>query len=385
MKRGSLAPKFFLLKALHYAITTSFSSFVLAYLKDARSLDDSRSSLLLMLYTIGAFAGQFAFGRLCDVLRTHKKAFWLSCGLIAPVAVALYTAPAYGAIAALYMLFGFCQMPLSVVIDTWFLDSFPGDTGLYGKVLASGACAYAVLSFSYGRLLDAVGYGIMPYCLIGLLLLAVLLSLAIPDASSAASAEKAAGKGARLISAPLALLLVALLGTGFCGNTYSLLPVLMDHVPGGSLGLLGLAMSSSGIFQIPFMLITGKMKRVPARLRVAIAGVIYFVMVMCFAFGNSPWYLIFGAGISGAAWGILLPAYRELVEGIAPAAVRTTAQGLADATYLSLGGVCASGFVSATSGSLGLRAPLLMISAVQAAAIALLLLWQVRVGRRARG
>ena len=176
-------------------------------------------------------------------------------------------------------------------------------------------------------------------------------SLTIPDASSAASAQKAAGKGARLFSAPLVLLLVALLGTGFCGNTYSLLPVLMDHVPGGNLGLLGLAMSSSGIFQIPFMLITGKMKRVPARLRIAIAGIIYFVMVMCFAFGNSPWYLIFGAGISGAAWGILLPAYRELVEGIAPAAVRTTAQGLADATYLSLGGVCASGFVSATSGN----------------------------------
>ena len=73
-----------------------------------------------------------------------------------------------------------------------------------------------------------------------------------------------------------------------------------------------------------------------------------------------------------------------LVEEIAPAEVRTTAQGLADATYLSLGGVCASGFVSLTSGSVGLRTSLLAISVVQAAVIALLLFAQARTHRGVR-
>ena len=77
---------------------------------------------------------------------------------------------------------------------------------------------------------------------------------------------------------PFVLLLAALLGTGVCCNTYGLLPVLMDHVPGGNLALLGLAMSSSGICQIPFMLATGRMRSILPRWRIALAGMIYFVM-----------------------------------------------------------------------------------------------------------
>lgn len=384
MQKRFLGVRFMAFKILYYSLTTCFSSFILAYLKSVRGISDSRASLLLMLYTIGAFCGQFFFGRLCDLFRTHKRVFYLLCVLVLPVALGLYYSPAFGAICVLYPLFGFCQMPISVIVDTWFLDSFPGNTGLYGKVLAAGACAYAALSVSYGRLLDSVGYGVMPWFFAGILVLMALVATTIPDASSASAASEAhAEKKGRLITEPLALFLVSMLFTGVCGNTYSLLPVLMEHV-NGNLTLLGLAMSSSGILQIPFMLLTGRMKRIPARLRVAMAGLIYFTMVLCFAFGNSPWYLIFGAGISGAAWGIMLPAYRELVGELADPAYATTTQGLVDATYLSLGSVVSSGFVSATSGSLGQRMPLVIISCVQISAIVLLVFAHRRHGVTAR-
>lgn len=128
------------------------------------------------------------------------------------------------------------------------------------------------------------------------------------------------------------------------------------------------------IFQIPFMLITGKMKSIPARIRVAIAGVIYLTMVLLFAFGRSPWPLIIGAGISGGAWGIMLPAYRELVGELATDEVRTTAQGLAEAIYLSMGGALASGIVSAASGAFGMRIPLIGIAIIAVIAICMLLI-----------
>lgn len=384
MQKRSLGVRFMAFKILYYSLTTCFSSFILAYLKSVRNVSDSRASLLLMLYTIGAFCGQFFFGRLCDMFRTHKKVFYLLSALVLPVALGLYFAPVFGLICVLYPLFGFCQMPISVIVDTWFLDSFPGNTGLYGKVLAAGACAYAVLSVSYGKLLDSVGYGVMPWFFAGILVLMALVATTIPDASSAPAASEAhAKKKGRLITGPLALFLVSMLFTGICGNTYNLLPVLMEHV-NGNLTLLGLAMSSSGILQIPFMLLTGRMKHIPARLRVVCAGLIYFTMVLCFAFGNSPWYLIFGAGISGAAWGVMLPAYRELVGELADPAYATTAQGLVDAIYLSLGSVVSSGFVSATSGALGLRMPLVIISCVQISAIVLLIFAHRRHGVKAR-
>ena len=176
MQKRSLGVRFMAFKILYYSLTTCFSSFILAYLKSVRNVSDSRASLLLMLYTIGAFCGQFFFGRLCDMFRTHKKVFYLLSALVLPVALGLYFTPVFGLICVLYPLFGFCQMPISVIVDTWFLDSFPGNTGLYGKVLAAGACAYAVLSVSYGKLLDSVGYGVMPWFFVGILLLMALVA-----------------------------------------------------------------------------------------------------------------------------------------------------------------------------------------------------------------
>lgn len=372
MKQLGGAWKFLLLKILYYSLSTVFSSFLLAYLKNARGVSDAIASMLLMLNTFGAFAGQFFFGRLCDYLRAHKKVLLLLCVLAVPFGLMVYLSPQIWMICLFYPLFGACQVPLSVVIDTWFLDSFPGNAGLYGKMLAAGAFAYAVLSISYGELLDAVGYGIMPWFFISITVLIVLLTVTIPDASAVQehhAGEKADVKG--MFSLPLILFLIAMLATGICGNTYSLLPMLMKHVNGNNT-LLGLAMSSSGVAQIPMMLLTGKLRHIPPRIRVAMAGGIYFIMVLCFAFGNSPWYLIFGACISGAAWGLMLPAYRALVDRLTDDRHKSTAQGLADATYLSLGSMLSSGFVSLTAGW-GMRLPLVIISVIQIGAIALLL------------
>ena len=364
--------RFMLLKMLQYSITTSFSSFVLAYLKSERMLNDSQASLLLMLNTIGAFAGQFIAGRCCDYFRTHKKVFFAVCILLVPVALVLYNVQSVRLICVFYLLVGCAQIPFTVVIDTWFMDTFPGDTGTYGKMLASGAVAYAVLSVSYGKLLDTVGYGIMPWCLTALVLLSAALAATIPDTSILIKPRKAEVSSTGKFNGALVMFLVSLMMIGICGNTYSLLPVLMENVNGSNV-LLGLAMSSSGIFQIPFMLISGKLKRIPACIRVAIAGSIYLTMVLLFTFGRSPWPLIIGAGISGGAWGVMLPAYRELVGELAVPEYRSTAQGLADALYLSMGAALASGFVSLTSGIWGMQIPLLIIAAVQVAAIVMLI------------
>lgn len=371
MKFIPLSARFMLLKMLQYAITTSFSSFILAYLKSVRELSDSQASLMLMLNTLGAFAGQFIIGRCCDHFRTHKKVFFGVFAMLIPVALILYNVQNVTLISIFYLLFGFAQIPFSVIIDTWFLDTFPGDTGTYGKVLASGAVAYAVLSVSYGKLLDTVGYGVMPYCLLMLIAISCLVAATIPDASLSGGVKQKGGVGMRAFPGTLVLFLFTLMLIGIAGNTYSLLPVLMENVKGSNI-LLGLAMSSSGIFQIPFMLISGKLKRIPARIRVAIAGAIYLTMVLLFAFGRTPWPLIIGAGISGGAWGIMLPAYRELVHELASDDIRTTAQGLADAIYLSMGGALSSGLVSLTSSAFGMRAPLIGIACIAAAAMCML-------------
>lgn len=378
MRNKPLAVKFILLKAMNTVVFSAFYSFALAYLKANRCSNDSEASLLVTFCTVGAFSGQFFFGRMCDYFRTHKKIYFLISALLVPLGFALYHATFMPLIYLLYLLFGFCHMPLSVVVDTWFLDSFVGETGLYGKVQAGGACTYALCSVFYGRLLDSVGYWIMPYCLTGTVLLASLLAASIPDASIAVQSARGEGSNRRgLVNPALTAFFLALTFTGICANTYGLMPILMENVH-GSLSLLGLAMSSSGIAQIPAMLVSDRISHIPARLRASVSGAIYVVMILSYAFGTSPWHLIFGACISGAAWGILNPAYRELVSELAAPGFRSTAQGLADAAYHSVGGMASSAFVSATAGFWGIRAPLLLISLLQITAIAILLTTQFR-------
>lgn len=381
MTGRSLAVKFVLLKALYYAIFTALASFAVAYLQTARGLSDGQASLLITLNTVGAFAGQFLFGRLCDLFHTHKKLFLLLLLLDVPVGLGLYFLPAQGAMYALYFALGLVQTPLFVIIDTWFLAAYPNDAALYGKVLASGSCAYAALSFLYGRLLDRAGYGIMPWCLLAMLAVTFVLSLTIPDFSGAAASSNNAG-GARGARLPLTLVafLGILLGLGVCSNTYNLLPMLMDHV-GGTLAQLGLAMSLSGLAQIPFMLLSGRVQRIPPRLRITLSGLIFLTTALCFAFGGAPFPLIFGACICGAGYGILLPAYRSVIARLAPASLSTTAQSLADAVYLSLGSVLSSGFASLTSGAFGLKMPILTLAGVLV--LALIALWAM--GRRIEG
>ena len=373
MQGKSLAVKFVVMKALYYAIFTALASFAVAYLKTARALSDGQASLLIMLNTIGAFAGQFLFGRLCDYFHTHRKIFLLLLLLDAPIGLGLFFSPAPAAIYPLYFALGFVQTPLFVIIDTWFLHTFPDDASLYGKVLASGSCAYAAFSFGYGKLLDAVGYGIMPWCLVAMLAVTFVLALTISDSRSAQSVSVSGGAAGRArFPAALIGFMGILLGLGVCSNTYSLLPVLMEHVH-GTLGQLGLAMSVSGLAQIPFMLLSGRMQRFPARLRMTVSGLIFLTQALCYAFGNAPGYLIFGACICGAGYGILLPAYRGIIARLAPEELSTTAQSLADAVYLSLSSVLASGFFSVTSGALGLRVPLLAVSVVLV--LSLVALW----------
>lgn len=91
---------------------------------------------------------------------------------------------------------------------------------------------------------------------------------------------------------------------------------------------------------------------------------IYVMMALCFAFGPSPFYLVMGAMVSGAAYGLLLPATRELVAELSSPELRTTAQGMADAVYLSLSGVISSGAVGAFSDSFGLNSVILGFAAL---------------------
>lgn len=378
MRKKSLVFRFVSLQIVCLCIMTSFGSFAIAYLKDVRGVSDGTVGTLLMLMTIGAFTGNFLFGRLCDYFHTHKRVFFLSCALIVPTGMALYASPNITAIYVLYILFGFVQAPIAVVLDTWIIGTFTGNPGVYGKIRAAGALSYAVSSVVYGRLLNTYGYGIIPFALGGTVLVGVLIASTIPDSREAIQ-PKSEGRGSakRLLNAPLVLFLACLLMTGTCGSVYQFLPVMMGRV-GGSLGTLGLALSSSGVAQMPFMFFSDRLRHIPPRVRISISGMIYIVMSLCFAFGPSPAFLVAGALISGGAYGLLLPATRELVGELSPPEMRTTAQGLADSVFLSLSGIVSSGTIGALSGSLGMRGVILGIATMQAVGVILLLILHKR-------
>lgn len=374
MSRRALIVRFTLLEIFFWCSIASFSAFAIAYLQSARGVSDGQAGVMIMLMTASAFAGQFVWGGLCDRLGTHKWMFVAAGALQGPLCLAVFFAGSYPLMCVFYGLLGFVQSAMPANVDTWILKSFPETPALFGPIRSAGSLAYAVFALFFGRVIAAVGYAAMPVAVAFFILSGAAVALLTPDIKSGAGGQVDTLTGARaLFKGKFLVLLLVLLLTGVCATTFQFFTMMMNRA-GGSVSLLGVAMFASAIAQVPLMFYGRYFARFPVKARVAVACGLYTVMGLFFAFATRPAHIVVGALFSGVGYGIFLPAVREWVFGLSTPETRTTAQGMADAVYMSLGGMISSGAVGALADSVGLSPLLLAFVGAQALGILLLLL-----------
>ncbi len=83
------AVRFAILEAIYWSIFATFGSYITSF-GLYRGYPQSLVSIMVAIYMICAFAGQFFWGSMCDRLRTNKKVFILGIILGSLIQLAMY-------------------------------------------------------------------------------------------------------------------------------------------------------------------------------------------------------------------------------------------------------------------------------------------------------
>lgn len=375
------------LEITYWLLYSTMGSFAISYLQDRRGLSDGTASMLLLVRILGAVLGQILLARLCDYFQTHKKVLYFTCLMILPMGMGLYFSTGLTGIILFSFLFGAFQNPLSLILDTWILQEMQDCDGAYGKIRAAGAISYAASSTLFGKILDAFGYtflitGMAAFAIIFLVLASMIsenrseFSRKSTWINNAAEKKEPQKIESKLFTPAFIFLLGILFVTGMCANEYSFLPMLMAGL-NGSLTMYGLCMTGSGIGQFPILIAESRLNKLSPWLRVCIAGALYVITALFYALSVIPAGLVFAGFLSGVAYGLILPAMRQLASSLSPDGYHTTAQGIVDAVYQLVSTIFTMG-AGSFADFVGLKPIILVIAGIESAAVILCLIRTAR-------
>ena len=112
--------------------------------------------------------------------------------------------------------------------------------------------------------------------------------------------------------------------------------------------------------------------RFSARQRMLGSGVLYIGSTVMMVLAGSVWMLYLASFINGMAYGILLPARRQLVTEIAPPEAHNRVHALGDMAYLNFGGLVGNQMSGLLIDSKGARFMLTVSLCIQAVGVAAL-------------
>ena len=185
--------RFNLLQVLYWCGLASMGSFVSAFML-SKGMSNTRLSIILALYMLGAFIGQFFWGSLSDKLQTNKKFFILNEAFVLLLYYLIYIfSDNFLMVNIFYPLLGFVIVPQASNLDSWILKCFAHRPQVYGPARGWASAGFAVFMLVYGNLINSWGYKIMPWFALPLLavplwwLYSSRIPLLFPAASVAAS------------------------------------------------------------------------------------------------------------------------------------------------------------------------------------------------------
>ncbi|MBQ8088239.1 MAG: MFS transporter [Clostridia bacterium] len=342
--------RFCVLQGAWWSFYAAIPGFLVAYMSD-RGLSESITGGILALGLLTTFLGALFWGRFND-RRGGGKLYYIvgNCAALALCAAMLPLAGNAAAMFVLYPLFGFMTGSVATTLDAWVISSMPERRDAVGFSRTFATLGYALVMLLEGQWISRHGYGIMLPVGAALIILSVCAALRQPETRrvSQRKVRERGGMGALLGIRNYRLLLLIVFITGLCVAPINNMKAVVIQSVGGDVSLLGVDAFLGCLIQALFMALSGKMRRLPVRLRLCVAvgmPLLYAVLVML---ASSPIWVICGTFCNGISYGILFPTMREMTESSVSEDNRNTAHALVDTAYGSLSGMIAT----ATGGAL---------------------------------
>lgn len=332
---------------LFWAMSAAVLGYWVMYFEGERQLAASEIGVMMSLSVGAALVGQYAFGLLCDHLRSSRWPIVAAALSFAAVAAALPLVTGTVWIRVALALLGFFQQPIGPMLDAWtlrFLDR-DGAAHRFGRIRGFGSLGWAVTALATAFLVVGVSWNaLFIVAVVAAVLLAAVVAMlpaaaAADDGRMANRASFAPGRAlARLGGNPRYVFLLAVVFLMYLGvqTTFNYQGLLIKGAGGGVIEL-GWTFFFGVMCEMPAMFLAAWwLPRSSPRRLMIVAGILYMVRYALIIFFQTAWIVTATACLEGLAFGLLLSALRAAVFAVVDEEVQTLAMTVVDATFLGL-------------------------------------------------
>ena len=373
MPKKTLRRGFALLEMLYWLTYGSFTTYLVSFVTATRGASATSAGLMLALFMASACVGQFVIGGLCDRRQNNRSVFMGGMALIVVLELAVYFSPNMALLGVGCVLLGLIQPPIGAILDTWLIRSFPDDPGAYSPLRAMASLAYAVLMAVMGMTIERFGHAAMPIFSTVFAVAGIVVASKMPEIPRVAATGANAGRVRMSQLSRVVWLFVLSMGVMGVANVPLInMNLLILQSVGGTVTSMGIATAFNTVAEFLVMRFPKPYSRFSARQRMLGSGVLYIGSTVMMVLAGSVWMLYLASFINGMAYGILLPARRQLVTEIAPPEAHNRVHALGDMAYLNFGGLVGNQMSGLLIDSKGARFMLTVSLCIQAVGVAAL-------------
>lgn len=329
---------------LFYAAGASLMPFLPIFYR-AQGLQPGEIGLLGAIPPIMMLLGAPLWSGLADAIHGHSTLIKVAIvGAALSVAV-LSQMTALWWLALMVAAYSFFGSPIMPIVDSATLQMLGDERARYGQIRMWGALGWGIAApligviTEYGGLLwPFAGYFVI--MLVGLLVITKL-----PLARARLAVPFRHGARSILSNSRWGLFLFAVFASGVgLSSTNVFLFLYMQHL-GASKALMGLALTSATVSELPFFFFTNRLLRLWGARGLLVFGMaVYVVRVLLYSFTASPWVVLLIQLLHGPTFSAIWVAGVSYADEIAPKGLGATAQGIFNATLGGMGGALGAVF-----------------------------------------
>jgi PPP family 3-phenylpropionic acid transporter len=324
-----------------------------------------------------------AWGLVADRLGDMRVPYLVAGLWAASAGVALATGPAMPWLGLVVLALSVGAAGMSPLIDARTIQRLWPRRERFGLARAAGSVAFMVGTIGTGRLIAASDLRVM-FVVYALAMsgagVAALLLLGRPRID--AGEKRVTGLGPL---AALGLLHEPGLGLFFAGSAVMWIAAvgamtlfsLRILELGGDAALVGIGWATSELFEVPFMVLFGRLARRIAVERLVVVGALLFVVRgVLWSQATSPVALIALTSLGGSGYALVLVGTATYISRRSPAQLQATAQALFAATTFSIGSIVGAVLAGQIAAAAGLWA-VYPVGAVGSAVGAVMVWWAI--------
>jgi MFS family permease len=320
------------LKSLYFTIWAAigaFWPFVYVYYRSALGFSGTQIGLIVM---IGAATGTLSaplWGMLNDRLGRTRLLLTIQALSLVAVCLILGQLRAFPAILAAAGIFSIFSSPIMPLLDSTTLGLLGERRDLYGSYRAWGTIGFVITCALAGFLIERVGLRlIFPAYAAGVFVF-WLLAWRLPDPRGGRGGMRLAGVRAMIRQRAWLIFAVSVFMLWFSVmGAFAFLGIVIVEM-GGAQSLIGLAATIAALTEIPAFQYSARLLQRfgPPRLLMIAIGV-YACRLLLYAFMPAPEWVLGLALLQGASYGAFLVSAVAYANELAPAELKSTAQGL---------------------------------------------------------